>query len=408
MKFMSFHFLERIMLVGLSAALVGWSQAAEPTISVSARQRYPWNGLVDVRFTITGESGVKYDTSFTATDVAGGTNLTLKTLYKADGAVANPAKEQLLPGTYSWVWDAQADCSAQNYGRVKMSVEAKKTHSLYMVIDLSGGAKATSYPVSYLDDVPPGGWGDSHKSKMLVLRYCPPGEFLMQGRRRVHLTKPFYIGIFEMTERQVFQIMGHYYAYSLIDTTAGASTAACGCISYNTARGSSSGTKWPSSSSVDSASIIGKIRAKTGLGIDLPTEAQWEYACRAGTTSLYNDGSSSSSKLSNLAYYGTGGEIASGVGRRAANAWGVYDMHGNVCEWVLDWYGTLDDSEVTDPKGPSSGSKRICRGGGFSDSADNCTSNTRIAVSPNLGTYYAPDYTCDVCDQGIRVCLTLE
>ena len=87
------------------------SSAAE-SISVSATPRYPWNGKVDVKFTIIGESGTKYDTSFAATDVAGGTNLTLKTLYKADGAVANPVKESLLPGTYSWVWDAQADLGA--------------------------------------------------------------------------------------------------------------------------------------------------------------------------------------------------------------------------------------------------------------------------------------------------------
>ena len=77
--------------------------------SVVAYPRYPWNGKVDLKFTIDGTSGTKYDTSFTAKDVAGGTNLTLKTLYKSDGTAANVAKEQLLPGTYNWVWDATAD-----------------------------------------------------------------------------------------------------------------------------------------------------------------------------------------------------------------------------------------------------------------------------------------------------------
>ena len=83
--------------------------AADPAITVSAKQRYPWNGLVDLQFTITGTSGTKYDTSFTAKDVIGGTNITMKTIRKADGAAANVAKEQLLPGTYNWVWDATAD-----------------------------------------------------------------------------------------------------------------------------------------------------------------------------------------------------------------------------------------------------------------------------------------------------------
>ena len=88
--------------------LFGFGVAAEPSISVSARQRYPWNGLVDLSFTITGASGTKYDTSFTAKDMVGGTNITMKTIRKADGTAA-AEKEQLLPGSYNWVWDAESD-----------------------------------------------------------------------------------------------------------------------------------------------------------------------------------------------------------------------------------------------------------------------------------------------------------
>ena len=87
------------------------SFAAE-SITITARPRYPWNGKVDLRFTIDGTSGTKYDTSFTAKDLVGNTNLTLKTLYKANGTSANAAKEQLLPGTYNWVWNATADCGS--------------------------------------------------------------------------------------------------------------------------------------------------------------------------------------------------------------------------------------------------------------------------------------------------------
>jgi hypothetical protein len=84
------------------------SAAAEPGITVEARQRYPWNGLVDLKFTITGESGTKYDTSFVAKDMVGGTNIAMKTIRKSDGTSA-AAVEQLLPGTYNWIWDAAAD-----------------------------------------------------------------------------------------------------------------------------------------------------------------------------------------------------------------------------------------------------------------------------------------------------------
>ena len=99
-------------MVLLAVAALGTSLAAfaaDPGITVSARQRYPWNGLVDLHFTITGDAGVKYDTSFTAKDMVGNTNIAMKTTRKADGSAVNVAKEQLLPGTYNWIWDAAAD-----------------------------------------------------------------------------------------------------------------------------------------------------------------------------------------------------------------------------------------------------------------------------------------------------------
>ena len=91
------------------AVMLGGLAIAAESISITATPRYPWNGKVDLKFTIDGTSGTKYDTSFTAKDVADGTNLTMKTLYKSNGTAANVAKEQLLPGTYNWVWDATAD-----------------------------------------------------------------------------------------------------------------------------------------------------------------------------------------------------------------------------------------------------------------------------------------------------------
>ena len=94
------------MCLMFCAAVVGF--AAE-SISIIATPRYPWNGKVDLKFTIDGTSGTKYDTLFVAKDVAGGTNLTMRTLYKSDGTAANAGREALLPGTYNWVWDAGED-----------------------------------------------------------------------------------------------------------------------------------------------------------------------------------------------------------------------------------------------------------------------------------------------------------
>ena len=98
-------------LASLAFAIFGmaWAAvAADSGITVSAQQRYPWNGLVDVHFTITGDAGTKYDTSFTAKDMVGNTNIAMRTIRKADGTAA-AAKEQLFTGTYNWVWDAAAD-----------------------------------------------------------------------------------------------------------------------------------------------------------------------------------------------------------------------------------------------------------------------------------------------------------
>ncbi len=96
-----------MMLMGVGMAL-NFAGATPADLDISAKQRYPWNGLVDLKFTITGESGMKYDASFTAKDMVGNTNVAMKTIRKSDGTTA-VAKESLLPGTYSWIWDAAAD-----------------------------------------------------------------------------------------------------------------------------------------------------------------------------------------------------------------------------------------------------------------------------------------------------------
>ena len=147
-------------------------------------------------------------------------------------------------------------------------------------------------------------------------------------------------------------------------------------------RGTSNGTEWPSSSVVDSSSFMGKLRARTELDFDLPTEAQWEYACRAGTTTKYSYGNSVNGNY--MWYGGDGGNsfVANPVGSKSANPWGLYDMHGNVLELCLDWYGTL--AYGTDPKGSSSGSKRVSRGGCWNNAPHICTSSYRFSVGPSF------------------------
>ena len=398
-----------VLLFGVAVSAV----AAEPGIMVEAWQRYPWNGLVDLKFTITGESGTKYDTSFVAKDMVGGTNIAMKTIRKSNG-VAAEEKEKLLPGTYNWIWDAAADLPNDfKCDRMTVMGSAEQSQGLYMVIDLSSGANSSKYPVSYLDAVPTGGWSDEYKTTKLVLRRIEAGSFKMQGEYNVTLTKPFYMGVFEVTQHQWILVRGNNPVNDYKGDMRPVHE-----VSYDMIRGSSNGSKWPSSNSVDSGSFMGRMRSRTGLLFDLPTEAQWEYACRAGTTSKYNNGGNGTVDLTKLGRWHDNCDDGKGgisynvqpttVGLYQSNAWGLYDMHGNTWECCLDFFG--DISSGVDPKGPLSGmigdtlgiSYRVLRGGYFLGDAIECTSSYRTSFNPHsAGSNHYYYY-------GFRVCLTLQ
>jgi formylglycine-generating enzyme len=283
----------------------------------------------------------------------------------------------------------------------------------YLEIDLSGGAQANHFPVSTLASTPFGGWSEEHRTTKLVLRRFPAGTFTMGspgrefGRERdsdeyphqVTHTQGFYIGVFEVTQQQWYQVMGEWPSF--FTNAAHRASRPVEQVSYADIRGSATGAGWPNSAAADADSFLGRLRQKTGLTtLDLPSEAQWEYACRAGTATALNSGKNLTSlydgpnmdEVGRYWYNGGSESTPSGatavgttrVGGYLANQWGLYDMHGNVEEWCLDWYGLYADAEVeVDPVGAESGSNRVKRGGSWQDDAQHCRSAYRSSDSPS-------------------------
>ena len=251
---------------------------------------------------------------------------------------------------------------------------------LYCVVDLSGGADAASYPVTRLTALPEGGWTDEHKTTKLVLRRIPAGSFIMgedqtDEDHRVTLTKSFYMGVFPVTQKQWKLVMGANPSNFKGDVRP------VECVTYDMIRDSSDGAKWLISDAVDASSFLGRLRARTGLAFDLPTEAQWEYACRAGTTTTYSYGDNANGDY--MWYADNSNSQTHDVGTKKPNPWGLYDLYGNVWEWCLDWYGNLVYGN--NPKGVDSGSDRVVRGGSWCDYdyTDYCHSSFRGIRNPS-------------------------
>jgi formylglycine-generating enzyme required for sulfatase activity len=220
--------------------------------------------------------------------------------------------------------------------------------------------------------------GGGVKLEMVLI---PAGEFLMgspdsdngaggdeKPRHGVRITKPFYMGNYLVTQKQWEAVMGDNPSHfkgpkNPVET-----------ICWN-----------------DCQKFVEKLNAKVRGGkFSLPTEAQWEYACRAGSTTRYCFGDEESG-LGEYAWYGeNAGGKTHPVGEKKPNAWGLYDMHGNVWEWCQDWCnsGYYANSPTDDPMGPSGGAYRVVRGGTWDGPARNCRSAGRGSFVPG----YRHDY----------------
>ena len=211
---------------------------------------------------------------------------------------------------------------------------------------------------------------DLGKDVKLEMILIPAGKFVMgspeseKGRSKgetqheVTFTKAFYMGKYEVTQEQWESVMGNNPS-----------------IKTKGARLPVTGVTW-----FDCQEFVKKLNGKTNGGYRLPTEAEWEYACRAGTTTKYSVGDKITPKDANYRDSKIGEPVA--VGSYKPNAFGLYDMHGNVWEWCEDWYADYQAGAVTDPKGPATGERRVLRGGSFNFYVWNTRSSFRFNLSP--------------------------
>ena len=315
----------------------------------------------------------------------------------------------------SIVWNARKDWKGNLSTNAVVQLSACYTNffGVYMVVDISEGPSATRYPVSYTI-VPPDFQTDiSCASNKLWLRRVSAGTFMMGspttevGRdggeisHEVTLTKPFYFGVFPVTVEQYRLVKG------VTKTIASdkifeqdKKLAPAYYVQWVDVRGpiDDPSLTWPNSTYVAPDSFMGLLRAKTGLGgFDLPTEAEWEYACRAGTTTAWNndtdctapsgDKTVQDANLDMLGWYVINSDSKlHRVGQKSPNNWGIYDCHGNSWEWCLDARKDYSSASVVDPVGNSDTTKnRVQRGGAYSSAAASCRSAMRSNDDPTSG-----------------------
>ena len=269
-----------------------------------------------------------------------------------------------------------------------------------LVIDVSGGPGTNSYPVTF-EVVDP--TNNVYKTDRIAMRLVHAGTFTMgspdtelghkddEKDHQVTLSKSLYVCVYEITQAQYSNVMGTAPVGDLNWLQGRRKPVTM--VSWNEVRGGS----WPPAKGnpggMDTNSFLHILRTRTADAairqFELPTEAQWEYLCRAGTTTALNSGKD----LENLYYpdtntaevarYADNGGWSDGLaiaGSYLGNRWGLFDLHGNAAEWCLDWYGEKATGK-RDPVGPvvptAYGPVRVCRGGSFLDEPRECRSAAR-------------------------------
>ena len=314
---------------------------------------------------------------------------------------------QLVTGLstdHTFVWNVDADLPEDfpvGALQAEVTVRSLQDPPEYMAVDLRFSNHVRFYASS---NAVPGGVEDArYKMDMILMkRVCangvtwrmgtPSGETGRNSSREtlhyVTFTNDFYMGVYEITQRQ-YRHLQKNYLYSDFLGRANADVLPMNALSYDHLRGPMSKSYqcyWPNCGhNVANDSYLGLLRARTGVLFDLPTDAQWEYVCRAGVEAIYPDGSSQGAdNLGKFAWNSGNATEPQPVGTRTPNHWGFYDMLGNVFEHTLDYHKEMSSVSVTDPVGPyqedgviSVGANRVSRGGSYKQDYTVCRPGVR-------------------------------
>jgi len=276
---------------------------------------------------------------------------------------ATPASKGAMLGRAKAYYERFVDLhKADDLARTGATLMLKKIEDALAKCGAAGESRSS--PSSLTLDL-----GKGVTMKLVLIR---PGKFMMgspdseQGRQgdegpqhEVVITKPFYMGVTEVTQAQYEAVMG-----------------------TNPSKFKGPTNPVDSVTWDEAVEFCRRLSEKTGKTVRLPTEAEWEYACRAGTKTRFSFGDSDS-VLGDYAWYkSNSGGKTNPVGQKKPNPWGLYDMHGNVWEWCADWYGDYPKGAVTDPQGPAAGTSRVLRGGSLLYDPKYFRSASRIRLTP--------------------------
>jgi len=377
--------------------------------SVTAGQFFPFDRMVIINYVLDSDENDEFTVDFYLTTDEG------ETFYKLSeyGYLSGDGEEGTVYGNGAhkiyWTPGEAFDTVSSGSMRIKVVGEVvPPPPKTFMTIDLTDGS------VSYSPEEPEGGWTEEYKTTKLALKRIEAGTFKMGSSpdfnlrvdadlypHDVTLTKPYYIGVFEVTQKQYKLITGEDPSYFKGDTRP------VETVNYVTITATNG--------------FFALLNEKTGLTFGLPTEAQWENACRAGTETSLNNGTDLTTNdwdpnLSKLGRYSGDwkdnkvsqdyNQETVPVGEYSPNAWGLYDMHGNVAEWCLDWIETsqiYNTDPVTDQVGSLTAIYATVRGGSYKALGNVCCSAARKFPAKNIpsNNSQAPQY-------GIRVFMQIE